>query len=178
MSMKRIKISAATEAQIAEFLTVMHGVELKPAELRSRNALTLAVRRVIGDADEIVVSDAAPASPPTAATSSNEYGSISEFLAFARRPDLTDEERRRRDETKITIIIDRSDEPGGDQPVPVSVNGRNMFINRGEPSDVRYPYYAALLNAQRLVVEQSKIGDAPNERTVQAYPFQTIRIAA
>ena len=178
MAKKSIPVEEASVAQIVEFLTVMHGVELTPTQAKHRPGLMLTLQKVEGSATHILVEDTS-ATPPAVQTApaAAGYRSVQEFLEFAGRSDLSDEDRLRRDDTRITIVLDRNDEPGGDQPVPVSVNGRNMFINRGEPSSIRFPFYEALRNAKRHVVEQARIGDPPIERTVQAYPFQTIGLA-
>lgn len=173
MAFQRIPAAQATEAQLIECLTVVHGVEIPPKTNRAR--LLLELNKVSPDGT-VLVSEAVAAAPPSSVTAPT-VASVADFLAHAARNDLSDDERAKRDATKITVIVDKSDEAGGDQPVPVCVNGRNMFVPRGEPVAIRYPYYVALVNAKRLVVEQTR-DNQTFERTVQAYPFQTVGVAA
>jgi hypothetical protein len=51
----------------------------------------------------------------------------------------------------VTLMIPQQDprfEPGGDKPVCVTINGKNLLIPRGEWVDVPYAYAAALANAK------------------------------
>ena len=75
------------------------------------------------------------------------------------------------EEPWYTIIIAKTDDSGGDDPVPVSANGRNMWIERGKPQRIRHRYYHILENAVRSIYEQPEGPRGPLvERKVPAYP--------
>lgn len=71
------------------------------------------------------------------------------------------------------IMIPNEEKPGGEEPVMVSVNGRAMYIPRGEPQEVPAEYVEVLENAQSLVYEQytGGKGGLGKPRIVQSYPF-------
>lgn len=74
-----------------------------------------------------------------------------------------------------TILIHNQDKPGGTEPVPVAVNGRQMFIPRGQDCKIPWEYYHALDNAKHFVYEQDEHGGLkPNPREVHEYPFSLI----
>ena len=50
---------------------------------------------------------------------------------------------------KVKLQIHVQDTPAGDQPVFASVNGKAMFIPRGEVVEVPYAFYEALNNAKQ-----------------------------
>lgn len=72
---------------------------------------------------------------------------------------------------KVRIIIPASDAPGGQDPVPVSVNGSAMLIPRDEACDIPYPYYEALKNAVRQVYTPLADGGLSAPKNVPAYSF-------
>lgn len=74
----------------------------------------------------------------------------------------------------VTVIIAATEEPGGDEAVPVGVNGKAMLIPRGEPSKIPYRYYEVLENAKEWVYPQLKDGGLGQPRAVYSYPFQVI----
>lgn len=75
---------------------------------------------------------------------------------------------------KIKIRIPQSEEPGGKDHVPVSVNGRAMVIPRDQDVEIPYPFYHALKNAVRIVYEQKPEGGISDGRPVPQYAFNTL----
>lgn len=77
---------------------------------------------------------------------------------------------------KIPIMISISEEAGGDEPVPVSVNGIAMLIPRGQRVEVPEPYVEALRHAIMTRYEQVDVDGHGHmqmvPREVPAYPFQ------
>lgn len=74
-----------------------------------------------------------------------------------------------------TITINKEEGPEGETPVPVSVNGRNMWIPRGAPARIKHRHYHALMNAERTVFDQPEGPKGPMvERQVLSYPVQVI----
>lgn len=79
------------------------------------------------------------------------------------------------DPTKVRIIVQRTEDAGGDEPVPVGVNGRLMLIPRGEEVSVPYPYFEVLQNAVKHIYDPLPEGGISNTpRKVPAYPFQRV----
>lgn len=77
---------------------------------------------------------------------------------------------------KVRIIINRTEDPGGDEHVPVSVNGRAMLIPRGETVEIPLPYFQVLQNAVRHVYDPLPDGKGinPKPREVPMYPYQRV----
>lgn len=76
---------------------------------------------------------------------------------------------------KVRILIETQEIPGGDQPVPVSVNGRAMLIPRGKEVDVPVHFVEALKNAVRDIYDPIKEGGVGTEpRKATSYPFRII----
>ena len=77
------------------------------------------------------------------------------------------------------INIAVSELPGGETPVYASVNGKAIWLPRGEPIKVRRMYVEALEHAvaDHFAESMAGLGDA---RKVQTYPFQILhdRVAA
>ena len=80
-------------------------------------------------------------------------------------------------QSKRMILVARSDDQGGDQPVPVSVNGKAMLIPRGEPVPVPASYVEVLRHAVAYHYDQIDLGGGQSEfrrREVPMYPFQDL----
>lgn len=74
----------------------------------------------------------------------------------------------------VTIILPEVD--GEPEMEPVSVDGRAMYIRRGQESRIRYPYYAALREARRFVYSSDERRGLTSRREVQAIPLQIIEM--
>lgn len=76
---------------------------------------------------------------------------------------------------KVKLIIQRTDDAGGDEPVPVGVNGRVMLVPRGEEVEIPKSYFEVLKNAVKHIYEPLKDGGMnPIPRKVAMYPYQVI----
>lgn len=74
-----------------------------------------------------------------------------------------------------TIMIPNSEKPGGTEPVPAAVNGRQMFIPRQQTVKVPWEYYHALDNAKKFIYETDENGTLkPNPSEAHEYPFSLI----
>jgi len=74
------------------------------------------------------------------------------------------------------IVIHTQDKPGGEEPVPVTVNGSKMFIERGVPSWVPEHFIEALDHAVEDVYSEfaggsGNLGGLAKPRKVHSYPF-------
>ena len=72
---------------------------------------------------------------------------------------------------KVKIQIAVGDKPGEDLPVFVGVNGKGMFIPRGEPVEVPYPYYEVLNNARQYRFASNEREGLQQPVEVPTYPF-------
>lgn len=78
----------------------------------------------------------------------------------------------------VRMIIQIVDEPGGEEPVPVGVNGKVMLIPRGEKVDVPERYWEALRHAERFVYDAMRDGGInPVPRKVSAFPHQVLAVS-
>lgn len=74
-----------------------------------------------------------------------------------------------------TIVIGNQDTPGGSDPVPTAVNGKQMFTERNKPQTIPWEQMHALDNAKKLVYEKDEIGRLkPNPTEAHEYPFSVI----
>jgi len=78
---------------------------------------------------------------------------------------------------KIRVVIARTEEAGGSEPVPVGVNGVVMLVPRGKPVDVPEAYFEVLKNAIATHYDQVNHPDGSMEmvpREVPAFPFHVL----
>jgi hypothetical protein len=72
------------------------------------------------------------------------------------------------------ILIPNEEKPGGEEQVPVSVNGRRFDIPRGQVVEVPEEYVEVLENAQAYVYEPYSgegLGGLKAPKVVKSYPF-------
>ena len=74
----------------------------------------------------------------------------------------------------VTIILPEVE--GEPEMEPVSVEGRAMYIRRGEESRIRYPYYAALRDARKFSYSSDERRGLTGRREVQAVPIQIVEM--
>jgi hypothetical protein len=155
MAQITIKVANATKAQLEQYATNVLGLELKDGE--HHNALRARVGSLV-ESGEFKLDEPEPSQQvATPAQNAQVAG----------------------DAAKVTLVIEISDDPGGAEPVPVSVNGRNMWITRGEPVSIPVPYYEVLKGAVKHVHDVQKDGSMnPLPRLVPMYPFREIGAAA
>lgn len=192
--MKRIPINEATDAQIYNHLQMVLGVNPGPKNRVKRATLEAKLNAADPEAKFVLVDDEteeAPlvldyqkqpeAAPPKSKRAKAESPPVDAAPATeqaAGDEDLTDEERlerarARRDSEIYEVIIERSDEPDGDQPVWLAVNGRGQFVERGKPQRIRRPYFEVLVHAVKRVWDQDEEGNMI-PREVPAYPYRLL----
>lgn len=151
MSDKKIPIAQASKEQLRTFAETHLGIVMPP------DAKTETLRAKVAAAwnkDEIVIQEDAPSQPQT--------GGSRAVPASAPNG-------------KVKLIIQRTDDAGGDEPVPVGVNGRVMLIPRGEEVEIPKPYFEVLKNAVKHIYEPLKDGGMnPIPRKVAMYPYQVL----
>ena len=77
---------------------------------------------------------------------------------------------------EVRVLLQTSDKAGGDQPVPVGLNGVVMLVPRGEPVWVREEYVEILKNSVEMVYDEydqarNMMGGLDAPRFVSGYPF-------
>jgi len=142
---KQIPINEASAKDLADFATANLGLEVN---FRMGSAAIRAKMATTGyTKDYIEIEEAEPVAPAPVA----EGAAPRKF---------------------VIIMIAAQETPGGSEPVPVSVNGRAMWIERSKPSRVPIEYYQALMNAVKYVYDPDpgpKGGLLP-ARAVTTYP--------
>jgi len=79
------------------------------------------------------------------------------------------------EEPRYDIIIPETEASDGQTAVPVSVNGRNMFIERGVRSTIKHRYYEVLNNAVQTLYDQPEGPQGPMiPRQIHAYGFSVL----
>ena len=81
-------------------------------------------------------------------------------------------------EPLVTIEIPVGEDEDGKDYVFVGVNGRGIYLTRGEPIQIKYRYYLALKHAQKLVTDQRGDGihTEDHRRIVPQYPFSVVEM--
>ncbi len=146
--MNTININEATGPQLVWFAQNALNIEgIRPN--MSKAEMIAKIRAVGYDKDTIEVEDIQP--------------------ARAKAAEASEDGRK-----MVKIRIPASDAPGGQDPVPVSVNGSAMLIPRDVDCDVPESYYEALKNAVRLVYTPLPDGGISAPKEVPAYPFSRL----
>ena len=70
------------------------------------------------------------------------------------------------DKLWCTLRLARSEGVGGNDPVPVGLNGRIQLIPRGEDVEVRVPYVEVLQHAQKIIYDEVMEADGIRSRMV------------
>jgi len=188
MTTKTIPLAEAGQKDLIAFAKNVCGLTLGFGELS-----LVKLRAKISECgyDSVTVEQAAeqPAAPPP-----QRRSPIPEFKTAAAEPVATAPRSRKKKKSsgrlrprfqvehppapkKLRIIVARSNEAGGDEPVKCGVNGKAMLIPRGEPVDVPAPYVEVLENAIAFHYEQRDLGGGLTElvrREVPLYPFQIL----
>ena len=146
MKTKEININEATPQQLRDFAMLEYGIELSGKE--NRNVVYGKLKAVGFTGDKILV----PVDEP-------EPESIKKAPIGRQR---------------VKINIHQTDEPGGQDPVKVSVNGKAMLIPRGEDVLVPVEYVEVLRNAKQSVPIQDRNGHITGYNDVLSYKFSKV----
>ncbi|TIV83792.1 MAG: hypothetical protein E5V64_06400 [Mesorhizobium sp.] len=148
--MQKIMIADASAKQLADFAELLgiDGVDYRLGKAKIEEKM----RAIMYDKDYIEL----PGEEPT----------IQRI-----EPPATENKRR-----MATIMIPNQDRAGGTEPVPVAVNGRQLFIPRQSAQTIPWEYMHALDNAKKFVYETDENGTLkPNPAEVHEYPFSLLR---
>ncbi|WP_395451194.1 hypothetical protein ACHMW7_16210 [Aminobacter sp. UC22_36] len=154
--MKRIPITEATATQLADFATANLGLtdvqfRMGADKIRSLMATVGYDKDYIEIAEPPVGAGRAPIDPDAVPSTERRY---------------------------VNIIIQAQEGPGGSDPVPVSVNGRAMWIERAKESRIPFEYFEALRNAVKKVYDPNPQGGLMPPRNVPTYPFTVLSLNA
>lgn len=161
---RKIPINEATTAQLRDFASLHLGLDIRPS---AKHETVLARVQSAWDKEEIIV-----------------YGETEDERQSGPKPEpVTEEQRqkmRQQGDGKIRLLIGVTEEPGGEEPVPVGINGRVMLIPRDKEVAVPLPYFRALEQAitfkyiQQVDERGNDAGLNPAPRKVPLYPFQLL----
>ena len=158
-STKQVPLPEASNKQLRTFATAHLGLPLGPGPM-SNKQLIAKIQGAAWDKPHIIVpiDEAAevedrPAAAPPAETKLGE-------------------------EPYVKLLIAQTEEEDGKEHVFVGVNGRAIYLPRGEEISVKYRYYIALKNAQKQITDQRGEGVHTEDvkRIVQQYPFSVIEM--
>jgi hypothetical protein len=148
--MQKIAIADASAKQLADFAETSLGIEGVDYRL-GKAKIEEKMRAVMYDKDFIEVAD--------------------EEAPIQRIDPPAGESRRR----MATIMIPNQEKAGGTEPVPVAVNGRQLFIPRQTPQTIPWEYMHALDNAKKLLYATDENGSLlPNPSEAHEYPFSIV----
>lgn len=153
--MTRIPIAAATDEQLREYCDVQ---QLELAE-NTRSAMVAALG-VIGHDHILVAEDDVPTQGQAASA--------------APTPQMAVPAGAGSDDPIWLIEIGETEMPGGKDPVPVSVNGRALVLQRNMRIPLPHRYKIALDHAVRESVDQDMRTSEITTSKVRNYPFQIL----
>ncbi len=151
---KTILLAEASAAQLREFASVHLGLDVAPT--MNSNTLRALISQAGYTKDSFEIEE--PEAPVV--------------LDAKRASSLAGDNRR------VKIVIHTQEEPGGDRPVFVSVNGSAMLIPRGQEVEIPYPYFEALKHAEKIIYDQSPDprGGLLPPRFAPQYPYTIVSL--
>lgn len=167
-NMKTVAIDEATLDQLKEFATNTLGLSYHHT---ANTTHMLSMIRQVHTKDTIQVAD----TDAQAAQTMQDPASLTQTQPSAGKEMNAVKSSK---DPKVTIMIPLSEKEGGDRPVPVGVNGKQMLLPRGKDIVIPYRYYEALLNAVKTEHVQDPNDDQYEikSREVPAYGFQVKRM--
>lgn len=173
MALTRLPIADATPEQLRTFAETVLQLTV-PARATQQSILGK-----IGEVwtqDTILIDDAASGEPVGAQRSGNMVN-VRPRVDKDDKPVMTTNDKGEPvQEEEVHVLIHVSDKPGGDEPVFVSINGRGMYVPRGEKCWVPRKFIGALIDAVELHYPEYTGGDGGLEkpREVPSYPFSFV----
>lgn len=131
MALVTLSVEDATRDQLASYATLQYGIEIEPRW--NKNTILSRLRDAGFHADSLTMNVAGAEHEPREAA--------------PKAKSVDDRPAKWAGRRLVKLSIAKTNEPGGTEPVFVSVNGQAMYIPRGEPSWAPFEYYAALKEA-------------------------------
>lgn len=155
MTQRTISIEEASAAELREFAVNTLGLDI---HANSKRETILAKIGPVWDKPEITVSEAE--------LESEQVGPTPQPVTAAQQPPEPE---------KVRIHIAIQEGAGGQDPVPVAVNGKAMAIPRGKDVSIPVPYYEVLRNAVTHKYDVDDNGSIiPTPREVPLYPVSRV----
>jgi hypothetical protein len=155
---KTVALAEATFEQMRQFaqnhLGIVFDADMDEAKMRS-------VIKAAHDKPTISVEE--EVTPPAMSSAASDDGDPKPMKV-----------RLPKNEPKVTVRIASSPEPGGKDPVFVSVGGVAMFIPRDKPSTIRRRYYWALMLAEHKLYDYDPETSVTTERVVTRHPVSVL----
>lgn len=175
--MEKVKIADASVDQVRRFARVDLGLEIH--ENANKQGIVGKMREAGYSLDFVFID--AQAEPPTPSGANLRPGGPRQIRPRI-RVENGEEVRVLDPETKepqseVCLQVHTQDKPGGEEPVFISVNGRGMWVPRGETVWIPTSYAHVLENAKEEVYEPYNgegNGGLRPPREVQSYPFSYI----
>lgn len=160
--MKKIPIEEATLQQLRDFAQDSLGFEI---HMNSNYATALAKVRATFSGDDITIRDEPAAEDVLQAPIAPQP---------APRPVLASQGDVGPGWVKVRINITES--PGGNERVPLSVNGKAMLVEREKDQVIPYHFYEALVRAVEFRYEMDETGHGVNPipRKIAKYPHTVL----
>ncbi|GAB5434794.1 MAG: hypothetical protein EpisKO_41640 [Epibacterium sp.] len=134
---KRVMIEDANEKQLRDFVTILMGLEVKADATKDEMMNLLEVAGYhLPDIPTMQRADDAP---------------LFSDATGAPRPRTFTHKFGGKERECVAIFINQEDKPGGEEPVPVSVNGVQLWVPRGERCVIPAEYVEVLENAEKFV---------------------------
>ncbi len=157
--MKKIPIGEATEDQLRLFAINTLGIDIKAS---AKEETVLARVKQAWDKPDITIAE-----------------SESEHVASKAVPQPVTDAQKPTASGMVRLILGVTEEAGGNDPVPVGVNGKVMLIPRGIECEIPERYFEVLQHAVTHKYDPLPDGGMnPIPRKVPLYPFQVISSAA
>lgn len=167
MQQKKIPLAEASEAQLRDFAGRHLGMELpagaKIETLRSK------IRQAWTQPDIHVLDEHTAFVGGRSVSLGDGFGSHG-FVSNGIEHFMFEANGRK----KVRVILNRSEEAGGSEPVQVGVNGKVMLVPRGEEVEIPVEYFEVLQNAVRHIFDPLKDGGLSEPRKVPMYPYQLL----
>lgn len=165
MTPKRIHLKDATDQQIRTYIDTV--LQVPVATNAGRNEMCAAILRADPSGEiTLLEEDRAPK------TDDDNYRAIlnSMNLVETMKP-LKGTGPAYKTDPLVVITIARSEEKGGDEPVPLGVNGKRFDVMRGVPVEIPWRYFLVLRQCIKTVYHQVSVNEPPIGRDVPMYPF-------
>ncbi|WP_422028171.1 hypothetical protein [Roseovarius sp.] len=161
MKQRTLKIEEAAPAELREFAKTILQLDLDGRE--GADKLRSKIKEAGYHADTITLFDMASADVKAAQADSKG------------RRTFMKKDAAGKDREYVKILIPTQEKAGGEEPVPVGVNGRIMYIPRAEVVEIPVEYAEVLENAEEFIYEPydgNGLGGLKPPRVVKSYPFQ------
>ena len=155
--MSKVPLSDAPDETVIDYARNILQLDMPEDATRAQALAVISRAGIDADSIKVALPGAKRAAPKAAASPAGEVIEESEL-----------------EDKFVTIIIPEAE--GEQEMVPVSLNGRAMWIRRGQESRIRYPYYAVLREAQRVIYTSDEVKGLTNPRVVPTYPMQIVEM--